>query len=118
MGLYDSLPVSVNTLATIEEGSLTDPFETMKKDTLHLRNSTRSSGHLNKEKIFGNSQRIRLPSPNSTRRYADARMEPPNEIHPTLPAHIKLQHDEFKMKHRAQDPSYTGMKTYKLEEKE
>ena len=34
MGLYNSLPVSVNTLATIDEGSLTDPFETMRKDTL------------------------------------------------------------------------------------
>ena len=45
-------------------------------------------------------------------------MEPPNEIHPTLPAHIKLEHDDFKLMHRAQDPSYTGMKTYKKEEKD
>jgi len=31
---------------------------------------------------------------------------------------MRLEKEEFKMKHRAQDPSYTGMKTYKPEERE
>ncbi len=31
---------------------------------------------------------------------------------------MRMEHDEFKLKHRAQDPAYTGMKTYKAEEKE
>ncbi len=31
---------------------------------------------------------------------------------------MRLEKDEFKLKHRAQDATFTGMKTYKKEERD
>ena len=54
----------------------------------------------------------------SQNRYEDTRLKPTNEIHPTLPIHMRANADEMKLKHRASDPSFTGMKVYSAQDRE
>ena len=99
MGLYDSVPFTAELLSNSETNpeELNNPFNVLQRDTLSQRQASAQVRH-NKEHLFGPKKEIRIQPPMSQNRYEGTRLKPTNEIHPTLPIHMRANADEMKLK--------------------